>query len=77
MNHIMKLWERVVETRLRTDVNICEQQYSFMLKKTTAATIFALRILMEKSREDQRELHCVFVDLEKADDRVLREELWY
>ena len=32
---------------------------------------------MEKYREGQRELYCVFVDLEKAYDRVLREELWY
>ncbi|KAK3565314.1 hypothetical protein QTP86_005503 [Hemibagrus guttatus] len=32
---------------------------------------------MEKYRDDQRELHCVFVDLEKAYDRVTREELWY
>ena len=39
--------------------------------------MFALRMLMEEYREGQRELHCLFVDLEKAYDRVLREELWY
>ncbi|KAK3508380.1 hypothetical protein QTP70_025786, partial [Hemibagrus guttatus] len=77
MSHTMKLWERVVEARLRKVVEICEQQYGFMPRKSTTDAIFALRILMEKYRDGQRELHCVFVDLEKAYERVPREELWY
>ena len=39
--------------------------------------MFALKMLMEKYREGERELHCILVDLKKAYDRVLREELWY
>ncbi|KAK3545667.1 hypothetical protein QTP70_009550 [Hemibagrus guttatus] len=77
MSHTMKVWERVVEARLRKVVEICEQQYGFMPRKSTTDAIFALRILMEKYRDGQRELHCVFVDLENAYDRVPREELWY
>ncbi|KAK3506303.1 hypothetical protein QTP70_017471, partial [Hemibagrus guttatus] len=77
MSHTMKLWERVVEARLRKVVEICEQQYGFMPRKSTTDAIFALRILMEKYRDGQRELHCVFGNLEKAYDRVPREELWY
>lgn len=32
---------------------------------------------MEKYKEGQKEIQSVFVDLEKAYDKVSREELWY
>ena len=77
ISHSMKLWERVVETRLRSELTFSEQQYGFMPGKSTTDALFALRVLMEKYREGQKELHCVFVDLEKAYDKVPKEEVWY
>ena len=77
MNHTMKIWKRIIEARLRNRVKISKQQYGFMAGKETTHIMFALRMLMEKYMEGQRELHCVFVDLEKAYNKVLKEELWY
>ena len=77
MSHTMKVWERIIETRLRDRVEISKQQYGFMPGKGTINAMFTPRMLMEKYREGQRELHCVFVDVEKAYDRVPREDLWY
>ena len=37
--------------------------------------IFTLRCLMEKYREICKDLHVVFIDLEKAYDRIIREVL--
>ena len=77
MSHIMKVWERIIEARLKDRVEINKEQYGFMLGKGTTDAMFAVRMLMEKYRESQKELYCVFVYLEKAFDRVPQEELWY
>ena len=77
ISHGMKLWVRVVERRLRSELTFSEQQYGVIPGKSTTDALFALRVLMEKYREGQKELHCVFVDQEKAYDKVPREEVWY
>ena len=69
----MRTWEGIIEARLRDRVEINKQQYRFMPEKETIDAMFALRMLMEKYREGQRELHCAFVDLDKVYDRVPRE----
>ena len=58
-------------------MEISKQLHGFMPGKGATDAMFASRILMKKYREGQRELHCVFVDLEKAYNRVPQEELWY
>ena len=60
MSHTMKLWERIMEARLRKEVVIGDQQFGFMPQRSTTDAIFGLRMLMEKWREGQKELHCAF-----------------
>lgn len=62
----MRIWERVVKDMLE---EFSEQQYGFILRRSTTNEICALRVLMEKYR-GQKELRCFFVDLEKTYDRI-------
>ena len=75
MRHSMKLWERVIEARIRKEVTIAQQQFGFIPGRSTADAIFCLRMLLEKWTEGQKEVHCAFIYLEKAYDSVPREEL--
>ena len=47
-----------------------------MLGRGTTDAIFAARQVIEKHREMQKELHLVFIDLEKVYDMVPRQEVW-
>ena len=57
-------------------MTIAEQQFGFMPGRSATDAIFCLRMLLEKWTEWQKAVHCVFIDLKKACDRVPIEELW-
>ena len=84
LEHAMKgLFERVIEEKIREQVNIGDMQFGFMNGKGTIDAIFIARQLQKRYLEKKKKLYFVFVDLEKAFDRVAKkgckmgiEETW-
>ena len=66
LSHTMKIWERILDKRVRGEVEVAEEQFGFMPGRGTTNAIFILRQMAEKYREKGWDLHMVFIDLEKA-----------
>lgn len=72
MSHIMMLWQQVVEER--TDD---QQEAVWLHAENDHERCNVYFETTDEERGGQKELHCVFDDLEKAYDRVPREELYH
>jgi hypothetical protein len=72
MSHTMKLWERIIEHRLRGVINVTENQFGFIPGRLTMETIFLIRQLMKRCREQKKDMYMIFIDMEKTYDKVPR-----
>ena len=75
LTHTFRIWEKVVDRRLRECTEIHESQFGFMPGRSTTDATFILKQTIEKHREGQKDIRVNFIYLEKA-DRVPREEIW-
>ena len=73
----VKVYERVIERRIREIVHIHSNQFGCMPGRGTIDPIFILRHVQEKIMEGNKKRYWTFVDLEKAFDRVPREVLYW
>ncbi|VDP05309.1 unnamed protein product [Heligmosomoides polygyrus] len=75
-SHSIKIFERIVDGRIRDVVQLSANQCAFVPGCGTNDAIPAARLLLERRREKQKPVHLACLDLEKPFNRVLRKVVW-
>ncbi|XP_016452044.1 uncharacterized protein LOC107776646 [Nicotiana tabacum] len=74
--HTTKVWERVVKVRVTKTMSIFENQFGFIPGHLTTKAIHLVRRLVKLFTRRKNDLHMMFIELEKAYDKVSREVIW-
>lgn len=77
LEHPMKIFERILDQKLRKIVTINDMQFGFRQGRGTIDAVFIVTQLQEKYMEKKKDLYFTFVDLEKAYDRVPRDLVYW
>ena len=77
ISHATKIILRIILARVRNMINpeIGWEQFGFRKNKGTRNAIFVMRTLAERSIEVQKDIFAIFIDYEKAFDKVKHEEI--
>ncbi len=72
LEHRMKMFEKILELRLRKLITVNNMQFGFSPEEDTTYAVFIIQQLQEKHLEMHKGLFFTFVDLERTYDRVPR-----
>lgn len=72
MSHTLKVFLKIIHARIRAkcEADLDETQFGFRNALGTREALFALNILLQKCRDQRKDVFVCFVDYEKAFDRV-------
>ena len=73
-----KIFAKILDARIRqvTEGQVMEEQAGFRVGRGCRDQIFVMRQLAEKTIEKDGKMYAAFIDLEKAYDKVWREDMW-
>ena len=77
MEHGLKMFQNILERRLRKLITINNMQFRFSLEKGTTDAVFIIQQLQENHLEVHTDLFFTFVDFEKAYDTMPRDLVYW